>query len=104
MKTIKIQLEKTPNGEIPFPYFIHEDGKVGVQKHWDGTPFELIGFAHKPEVGEMDINSGDFWFHPEQAVGMYPVFSTKKGKLYTQKDKVQVIEKVDTEKWKKQIN
>jgi len=98
MKKIIIQPRNTPEGVKPHPYLIHEDGKVGEQKHWKGSPFELVGFAEKPVPGEMKINLGDFFFHPAQAIRLYPVFKTKKGKWFTSKDAVDRFEVIKYDK------
>jgi len=88
MKILKLQPKKTPGGILPRPFLIHKDGKVGAQKYWKGNPFKLLGFAKKPVIGEMDINIKDLFFHPTQAVGLYPVFKTKEGKWFTGKDAI----------------
>ena len=94
MKIIKIQPKKTPKGEKPYPYFIFEDGKVGVQRYWKGNPSELLGFAKKPVAGDMAYNVKDFFFNPKQIIGLYPVFKNKDNKWLTSKDAIESIDRV----------
>ncbi len=94
MKILKIQQEEQPNGTLPYSYFIHKNGKVGRQDFWKGHPFKLLGFSKNPVAGDMQIILSYFIFNPKAVIGMYPVFSDKKGKWFTSKDAVESVERV----------
>ena len=79
---------------MPYPYFIDEEGLVGRQIFWKGSPKKLIGFSEKPTTAYIDLPLGDFLAEAKKAVGMYPIFSDDKGTWFT---KMVAIERVTVE-------
>ena len=68
---------------VPYPYHIDSDGNVLRQDFWRGDPSRLIGFQATREQ-HVDLFYTD-WFKGEAdaVVGMYPVFVTDQGEMYT---------------------
>ena len=94
MKVIEIQQKDQTDGTRPYPYFISKNGNVGNQTFWQGHPLKLLGFSKKPVAGKMEVVLQDFFFNPEQAIGMYPVFMDKNNKWFTSKDAIESIERI----------
>lgn len=65
----------------PYPYHIEPDGMVGRQDVWKGDPTSLVGFQNDPDVQTVDLLFEDFWTDAQQAVGKFPVFTTKNGDM-----------------------
>lgn len=69
--------------KLPYPFHIAEDGKVLRQEFWNGDPSGIVGFQRDVEVQKVDLWWADAAKNPEQAVGMFPVFTQTGGTLYT---------------------
>lgn len=94
MKTLILQPKTRANGQMPYPYFIEEDGNVGRQDFWKGEPLKLIGFDINPSdhgMSNKSVDLSDFIRDPEIAVNMYPIFEHKDGEWYTYEDKIKSV-------------
>lgn len=66
---------------LPYPYHIEEDGKVGRQDFWRGTPYSLIGFQRgRREV--VVLAAEDFVRDPDKALGLCAVFLDEDGSIW----------------------
>lgn len=71
-------------GVEPYPWHIDEEGLVGRQEFWKGTPYRLAGFVDVPTMtGTVDVTLAEFWESPELALDMYPVFEHYDGSMFT---------------------
>lgn len=94
VEIIKLQPEDIGKGVVSYHYSVREDGKVGEQAIWQGSPSVLIGFSKKPVTGKIEIMMKEFWRDPQQVVGMYPVFKDLNEKWYV--EKIAIKEVIDT--------
>lgn len=90
-KIIRIQPREFDNRVLPYPYFIDEKGLVGRQDFWKGKPFRLLGFNREPATGDISLMFADFRKSPKKAVGMYPVFTDKKGNWTTHTSPIESV-------------
>ena len=92
-RVIRIQPKTRPDGKLPYPYFISEDGSVGRQDVWRGSPQKLVGFNGTPanETVEPACGLEDFLADPKIAIGKYPIFKHKDGKWFTYQDPIESI-------------
>lgn len=82
-RTVMIQPVQSPDGKLPFPYFIGEDGRIGRQDYWKGDPVVLLGFAARFDVEYVDVMFDEFWADPQSAVGKYAVLGDSAGSMST---------------------
>ncbi len=93
-KVIKIQPKMRKDLTLPYPYFIDDDGYVGRQDFWKGTPLKLIGFnLSDKQIDDDSITFAQFWKNPELAIGKYPIFMHQDGEWYTYKDPIDGIKR-----------
>lgn len=90
-KIITLQPAERKDMTLPYPFFIDENGCVGRQEFWRGTPAALIGFAKVQTVHDVSLVLEDFLDHPEAAIGQYPVFAHTDGQWFTYVDPIAEI-------------
>jgi hypothetical protein len=89
MKLLKLTLRNKDT-----PYYINEEGLVGGQKHWQGTPAKLLGFNTAPiqTLTKRSLGFGAFWKQPFKAIGLYPIFRHDKNIILVYEMRVIEIE------------
>lgn len=65
--------------QLPYPFYVTDDGKIQSQELWNGTPFAVIGFQKDLAVQTIDLWWRDAVLAPAAAVGMYLVTTDKDG-------------------------
>lgn len=71
-----------PRKHLPYPFHIEADGSVLHRDFWRGDPAALIGFQATDEH-RIDLWREEWIYDPQAAIGMFPVFVTTEGGLYT---------------------
>jgi hypothetical protein len=71
-----------PLKPVPYPFHIAADGSVLRQDFWKGDPASLLGFQ-ATEEHHIDLWREEWIHDPQAAVGMFPVFVTDKGQMYS---------------------
>ena len=99
MRKFRIQPEERADGVLPYPFTVNEDGFVGRQKFWQGTPKKLLGFHSKPTSGDMDVAIfvGKRGISTEDmmlGIGKYAVFEDADGGWFTFGGKIADIQEV----------
>ena len=87
---LKLQFRAGPPSGLerrPYPVFIAEDGTVEKPSFWEMS--HLVGFQPDPETQEIALTSERFFKVPDLAVGLYPVFASSSGEIFT------VVEPID---------
>lgn len=94
---ICIQPAERDTKQLPYPFFINEDGSVQRQDFWKGEPAKLMGFSKSKKQGVVrgSISFGDFMEDPERAIGMFPIFEHKNGDWFTYQDAIESVDKFD---------
>ncbi|MFS0885273.1 hypothetical protein [Aeromicrobium sp. 179-A 4D2 NHS] len=82
MSSVTIQPKTGDNLSRPYPFHIEEDGTVGRQDFWNGTPEKLVGFQNDADVQHVDVPVREFLADPDVAVGKYPVFIDADGSMW----------------------
>ena len=62
----RVQPEELENGKQPYPFFIFEDGTIGRQDFWKGTPERLLGFSDEPYTQEVNFFFDEFMPYVEK--------------------------------------
>lgn len=90
---IVLQPKQRKDGTLPYPFFINEDGIVGRQDFWKGSPLILIGFNPKPnnETVKKTINCVTFLKNPKRAIKMFPIFEHRDGEWFTYQDPIESV-------------
>lgn len=89
--TLQPQYRHNGAGEIPRPWHIDlPSGNVRRQDIFKGDPKQLVGFTSDPAVFEVELMRGEFAEEPARAQGMYPIFVTSGGQLWTSNHRVDV--------------
>jgi hypothetical protein len=81
--------------KLPYSYYVHEDGSVGRQDHWQGDPAQVIGFAEDLAVQEVNLLWEDVVEDPQGAVGMYLVTADSKGNFATHPTAISSVEVIE---------
>lgn len=92
MKIIRIQPRQRPDGTLPYPFFIDENGRVGRQDFWKGNPIKLIGFDISPEdqgKSKKTVSLKEFLADPIKCLRMYPIFTNTKDQWSTWRDSIE---------------
>lgn len=72
------QSPMTPSGSRPFPWHADQEGSLGQQDLWKGSPFRIIGFQ-KGEEQRLTMMWEDFLADPQRAIGLVPVMVDQNG-------------------------
>lgn len=65
--------------QLPYPFYVADDGKIQNQELWNGTPLAVIGFQKDLAVQTIDVWWREVVDNPEKAVGLYLVTTDKDG-------------------------
>lgn len=65
--------------QLPYPFYVAEDGSVERQDFWRGDPAAVVGFQKDLAVQQIDLWWRDAVKDPQKAVGMYVVTTGPKG-------------------------
>lgn len=74
-----ITADGTALHQLPYPFHVYEDGRVGEQDLWNGDPSHVIGFQKDLARRMPDLWWADVVKDPQQAVGMYMVTTSTTG-------------------------
>lgn len=74
--------EYDPKLPLPYPWHIENDGAVGRQDFWHGTPSRLVGFQ-TGDVQRVTLTT-EAWMagDADAAVGLHPVFVDDDGDMW----------------------
>lgn len=86
-----IQPSMRPNMQLPYPFFVRENGLVGRQDFWRGKVFRVIGFQASLDKMTVDLFWSDAVKNPEKATGMYVVLADDKNNWSTETSPVQPL-------------
>lgn len=67
--------------QLPYPFYVAEDGSVDRQDFWRGNPARAIGFQRDLAKQQIDLWWKDAVKDPQQAVGMYLVTVNGEGDM-----------------------
>lgn len=65
--------------QLPYPFYVAEDGSIDRQDFWRGNPAAVVGFQKDLAVQQVDLWWDDVVQDPQRAVGMYVVTTGKTG-------------------------
>jgi hypothetical protein len=65
--------------QLPYPFYVAEDGKVDRQDFWRGDPYAVIGFQEDLARQQIDLWWDDVVKDPQSAVGKYVVTRDSRG-------------------------
>lgn len=65
--------------QLPYPFYVTDDGKIENQGFWNGTPLAVIGFQKDLAVQTIDLWWRDAVNNPSAIVGMYLVTTDRDG-------------------------
>lgn len=69
----------TPLYQLPYPFYVTDDGKIGNQDFWQGHVAKVIGFQDDLAVMSIDLFWREAVADPTKAVGKYVVTSDAAG-------------------------
>lgn len=76
---ITLQPAQNPNGKLPYPFHVNDQGMVGRQDFWKGDPMRVVGFVADFRRQAIDLPWTEFVADPQRAVGMYAVLEDRGG-------------------------
>lgn len=77
-------MKYNPAKPKPYPYHIDPaTGDVDRQDVWKGDPLRLMGFQAESDIQRVALHLKDFAADPQAAVGMFPVFLSADGGMYS---------------------
>jgi hypothetical protein len=65
--------------KLPYPFYVFQTGRVGLQGFWHGRVKRAIGFQADLAKHVIDLHWQDAWSDPEKTVGMYLVTADASG-------------------------
>lgn len=83
-RVFTIQPRMRPDMQLPYPFFVREDGRVERQDFWRGKVFRVIGFQASLNKMTVDLFWHDAVRNPEKATGMYVVLADDKNAWSTE--------------------
>lgn len=90
-----ITTDGTELTQMPFPFFVGRDGKIGRQDVWNGSPLRVVGFQRDLSVQQIDLWWKAAVEDPSRAVGMYLVTADSRGEFSGHLTAVDSVELVD---------
>lgn len=89
--TLSLHFAQHDDLSVPYPFHIEPSGDVARQDFWKGDPAALIGFQQDANRQTVDLLNRAWQGDPQEAVGMYPVFVTSEGQMFTWLEPVSAV-------------
>lgn len=83
--------------QLPYPFHVYRDGRIGQQNVWQGDPSRVIGLVKDLARHQVDLWWADAFKDPEQTVGMYLVVRDDKGGMSAFPTAIVSVQKRDFE-------
>lgn len=82
----------TPLYRLPYPFHIDAgSGEVQRQDFWRGDPEKIIGFQVDADRQQVDLWWDDVAVDPLKAVGKFPVFTSRRGGIWTYRVAIETV-------------
>jgi hypothetical protein len=83
--------------KLPYPFYVHEDGRIDRQDFWRGTVSRVIGFQADYNRMTIDLFWDDAVKNPESAVGKFVVTADARGKWSVHGNAISSVEVTELE-------